>query len=775
MARFLVARGDYMAALSEYERAEKKSPGDERALCGIALVHLMENRLSEAAEYMNKILKARPGAAYPFGILGAIADELRNPDDAKVLYDAAMLADPSEAAAYVRKAQILLGEGLEKECADLIRECAKVANPRTDTPMATERLNYIFESVKAGRAPMIRAADSVAFVPGMGDLLDRAVGDEIPRFRISLEDVKLGGTKEKADAIKILSEALEARPDAGPLCVLGELLHDIGRTSDAIDCYERAMKQSPGDMMHYVYKLGVLQDVGDSAGAAKCLDEALEAAPKDEPNAQLQKMLRLRRDTPDKNQSSFGAEGMSSAVRWHVARRKRFPPQAGGSMLRAAKPARDPGRTKGRTAERGGASAAFARKASLQMRKRTDEHSDKPAKPRRAERSPAKASFAQDPDAALTRAAAMFADDEPDEALREYEQAKKQSPLDERVLCGMALAHMWRGNRDKIADCVKQLLAVRPGAGYPHGITGIFVDELGSHDFAVRCYDLMIAADPGEVSAYVRKAMILRRKGMEKECADAIKECLAARWSGRESPKEKRRLREMGENVAKGERIAFKTHDSGTFLPGMWEMLDLAFGPDRASSEAPDGKLDFEGIRLAGEGDFQAGMEWAEHAFGGGPESALTWSTKGMLLAEDGRVDEAVSCYERAAELDPGGTLPYSCKANLLADEGNLKGARECIREALSYAPPNPACASLQEELAGVLKLMDSGGEWPQVRSSQVMAGRIRWAAGRRSKSPGGRGSSRRRAAGAGSIFPPGLAGGAGRRKSGRLRAGRRR
>ena len=767
-ARFLIAGGDYMAAMRQYEMAEKQSPGDERVLCGVALVHLMENRLGEAAECMTKILEARPDAPYPCGIIGAIASENHSAGDAKIMYDAMMLADPSEAAAYVRKAQILLGEGLEKESADVIRECAKISDPRTDTPMEAERLSRILESVKAGRAPALRAIDSVAFVPGLSALLDRAIGDWLPRLRISLEEVKLGGAKERADAVKILSGALEARPDPGALCVLGELLHDLERTSDSVACYERAMKQSPGDMMHYVYKIGVLQEAGDDAGAAECLDEALKTTPKDEPNAELQKMLRLRRDVPGKNPSSFSAEGMASAVKWHVARRRRFPPQAGSPAPRAAELARDPGR-KGKTVERGGADAAFARKAFLRMRKQIDErHSGKPAKSRRA-KSP-EVPFEQDPDAALARAAAMFADDEPDEAMREYEKAEKQSPLDERVLCGMALAHMWRGNRDKIAEYVKQLRAVRPGAGYPHGITGIFMDELGSQDFALRCYDLMIAADPGEVSAYVRKAMILRRKGMEKECSDTIKECLDARWSGRESPKEKRRLREMGENAAKGERIAFKTHDSGTFLPGLWEMLDLAFGPDRISPDGPDGKSDFEGIRLAGKGDLQAGLEWAEHAYGGGPQSALTWSTKGMLLAEDGRVDEAVACYERAAELDPGGTLPYSCKANLLADEGNLKGARECIREALSYAPPNPACAGLQEELAGVLKALESGGEWPQVRSSQVVMGRIRWAAGRRSKKPGGRG--RRRAGGTESLFP---AGGAERRKSGRLRAGRRR
>ena len=367
----------------------------------------------------------------------------------------------------------------------------------------------------------------------------------------------------------------------------------------------------------------------------------------------------------------------------------------------------------------------------------------------------------QDADAALARAAEMLAAGKPSKAAREYAKAEKQSPLDERALCGMALMCMWRSSQHKLKEYAEKLRAARPGAAYPHGLLGMNWEEWGVRDAALECYDRVLAADPGEVSAYVRKAIIFHYEGMEKECAETIQECLDASWSGRESPKERRRLREMGRSIKKNGRVAFKALDSAMFFPGLWEMLDVVLGPDRGSPGAPDAELDFEGIRLAGEGDLQGCLEWIERAIKSRPRSAIPWCMKGALLAEDGRAGEAVTCYERAAEIDPDEATAYSGKAALLADEGDRDGAIACIGEELSGWLLDDRSDGTHKDLARAYWNMRSDGRWPPARSLRAAYGLMRWAAGRRAKaqsSPGGR-----RAGGAGPLFPPGLVDGAAR------------
>ena len=380
----------------------------------------------------------------------------------------------------------------------------------------------------------------------------------------------------------------------------------------------------------------------------------------------------------------------------------------------------------------------------------------------------------QDADAALARAAEMLAAGKPSKAAREYAKAEKQSPLDERALCGMALMCMWRSSQHKLKEYAEKLRAARPGAAYPHGLLGMNWEEWGVRDAALECYDRVLAADPGEVSAYVRKAIIFHYEGMEKECAETIQECLDASWSGRESPKERRRLREMGRSIKKNGRVAFKVHDGETFFPGLWEMLDMAFGPDQETG-APDAKLDFEGIRLAGKGDMRGCLERAERAIKDRPHSTTPWCMKATLLVEDGRIDEAMACYERAGEIDSDAMEVYFGKAALLVDEGNTKGALKYIGKALYYELEDDKGYEMQKDLAYVHGELENGFDWPQLRGLRAVSDMIRWAAGRRAKSAGKKRSpAGRRAGGAEPLFPPGLADGE-QREAGKQRAGRRR
>ena len=751
----LVADDRYEEALREYQAISKTSPNNERALCGMALVHLAEGRFDDAAECLKEIREARPEAAYPYGIIGALAAEINNHDDAMALYDLAISADPSEAATYVRKAQILFDEGLEKECADVIRGCAKVANLYADTPMAADRLNAMFESVNAGQRPAMRISDSAVFIPGLSALLDRAVGYLMRGpDRADFDAVRLGGMDEKAEALETLGEGITARHDPGAFCMMGEFFHDMGRTSDSLSCYQRAIEQSPGDMLYYGYKLVVLQDSGDRAGIAECLDEALKATPKDEQNAEAQQRMRRWRDMRDGGQKgNFIVDGIESSIKRHVARRKRAPPPARVAASRTAKPGRGSIRSPTKIIDMLDGGTAGGR-ADSRPRGRAGAPS---AGRSRSKRRESAVSGIENVEVLLARAAKMIADGKPRKAMDEYRKAEKQSPRDERVLCGMTLVYVWRGQYGRMFECAEKLLAVRPGAAYAHGIFGMYYDEWGAPDGALKRYDEMLEADPGEASAYARKALDLHYMGREKESSQTIRECLGVAWSGRESPREKRRLREMGRSLEKNGRVAFKAHDSVTFFPGLWEMLDIAFGPDPASSG--EREPDFEGVRLVGKGDLRECMEWVERTIEARPRSAMPWCIKGLLLVEDGRAAEAITCYERAAEIDPGEMAAYSGKAILLADEGDLKGALECIEAATSREPPNDRCADMQEDLKYVYGRLLEEGEWPQTKSSQAIGDIVQWAAGRRAKALGERASRGGRAGEP--LFPPGLVDGA--------------
>ena len=345
-----------------------------------------------------------------------------------------------------------------------------------------------------------------------------------------------------------------------------------------------------------------------------------------------------------------------------------------------------------------------------------------------------------------------------DGAMRTYEKIAEASPRDERALCGMALVAMVRVQKDYVLTNMELALSVRPDAAYPHGIVGMVLHSDGRLDEALASYGRMLSADSGEASAYVRKAQILRSQGKEQECAEAIKSCLDAPLSGRESPKEKRRLREMGRRVASGEPPVFRFEDDGTFLPGLWEMLDVLFGPD---SPGQKGEFDFDGVTLAGRGDYAECMASLDEIIATSQDSAA-WCMKGMLLSGEGSIDEALACYDRAVEAEPGEMLAYSNKAELLADRGDLDGARECLRTALDAKPSNQGAARLQYGLQAMCEYIERHGRHPGVDSIS-RAGEVgRWAAWRRAGMPEGTRHGQR--------FAPGS-----REPRRRLRGGRRR
>ena len=356
-------------------------------------------------------------------------------------------------------------------------------------------------------------------------------------------------------------------------------------------------------------------------------------------------------------------------------------------------------------------------------------------------------------------------------AMGEYERLERRSPGDERALCGKALVFISRYDLDGALRCMARVVSGRPDAGYAHGMAGAILHELDRGEQALECCEAMLYFDPGEISAYVKKAQILSGMGREKECRDAIDECLGAAWSGRESPKEVRRLRLMkGRMDGGGPEFAYA--DGETFVPGMWELLDAALGPGGwGDGDEPD----LEGAVRAGIADFEACMECLDGLAGRFPGAVAPLCMKGMLLSGEDRADEAAACYDAAIRISPGEMLAYSSKCDLLADAGDLAGVVECLGEAAGAEPADAENARMQEEMRDLLGSLERGGQYPDSEPFAGMAATAKWMAGRRSGLDAaamanaalelirGAAGAREGAPPGGSRFPPGLIGGPGR------------
>ena len=330
--------------------------------------------------------------------------------------------------------------------------------------------------------------------------------------------------------------------------------------------------------------------------------------------------------------------------------------------------------------------------------------------------------------------ALMIADGNLDEALRECQMLENEFPRNEQALCGKALVHMCRGQLDEALKCVYGVLGLRPDVAYPYGIAGMIMEDRERFYEALCCYERMLSMSPGEASAYIRKAQLFRVIDREQECQKAVKECLAARLSGRESPKEKRRLREMRSALTAGVPARLEAGDNGTFLPGLWEMIDVALGPDPGwTVSGPYGEPDFNGASLSGRGDLKKYITITDDYIKRHPYASDGWCTKGSLLIEDGRPSEALTCYDHSIKIDPGETLAYSCKAELLVNAGDENGALECLRIGIGVKPNDQSCADLQEHMREVFKHVEGGEPWPNVQSFSVMPNLIMWAARRHS------------------------------------------
>lgn len=312
----------YYEALREYLAVFEAASDDERGYCGIALSLIMLDKQIDVMTVMGMAIANRLDAGWPHGVLGAIMQEQNSPDQAVECYDRMIRFDPSDASAYVRKAQILLEKGREKECTETVAECARVARLDKEPPRAVERLRELFDDIDAGRLPKFESKDEGVFMPGLRDLLDRAIGNDIPYWGSNTYATSLAGSDERARAVDRANKMIRLQPDSAEnWCEKGVLLAEGGLADQARVCYERAIDMRPGMMVPYAEKATLFQDAGDLAGMKECLRAAIEAKPDDAINAEMQKGLRAWFNAMDRSANKLRSVHNAEAVRKHIARR----------------------------------------------------------------------------------------------------------------------------------------------------------------------------------------------------------------------------------------------------------------------------------------------------------------------------------------------------------------------------------------------------------------------------------------------------------------------
>ena len=325
-ANALAAKGDPAGALPLYEEAVRKNPGDERGHCGAVLALLRMKQGGKAAEWAEKLIGLRPGAAYPRGVMGTAMEMSGRPGEALACYAGMLRISPGDVPALFRTGKLLIESGRAEDGLGCFKRALE-AEPSDEAAAGLQRqmrasVDRVLGAGGGAKAPpgRRRGADG-ADMPGMARLAEILFGPGGPRGGGAPEAVEragrladmgkldealgaidgaIAGRPDLADAHSLkasilvrmgryreaderMGEVLRLRPGgAEDLCTKGMLLEKLGRATEAIACYERAIEAEPGETMARYLKCGALAHAGDALGLAECYREALSSEPRDE-------------------------------------------------------------------------------------------------------------------------------------------------------------------------------------------------------------------------------------------------------------------------------------------------------------------------------------------------------------------------------------------------------------------------------------------------------------------------------------------------------------
>lgn len=336
----------FSASDSKYSAAAAAAPRDERGRCGLALAHMDMGRPGWVIDDMEAVLRARPGAAYPHGVIGMAMQEAGRWREALASYESMISADPSEASARAKKAQLLLVLGERGAATEAAADLAGTPLSGREYPREAARLRAVSADASVGRPPRFRSDDDAFILPGLRELLDMAVGPEVPGCP-DLDGIIAAGATDLGAAAARADRELAARPGSvEALLAKGAVMADAGEAAGAAACYDAALGIEPGNMRAHSAKAVAIHDGGDLEGALECLGSACRARPTGRNSAHTRKILRAWRDRLAAGrpaQPPFGPFMNALAVgRWTATRRLGLGPAGREQWEEAARSPRQP-------------------------------------------------------------------------------------------------------------------------------------------------------------------------------------------------------------------------------------------------------------------------------------------------------------------------------------------------------------------------------------------------------------------------------------------------
>ena len=348
-ANDLAVEGKDKEAAGLYGEAARKNPGDARAHCGLAALHLRSKRHGEAAECAKVLIRLRPSAAWPHGILGVALSLSGDKPGALACYEKMAELDPDDMMARFNAIMVMVELGKTGRAR---RAMKKFRAARPSRPSAEAERRIALFVLREGR---IRGESSAALMPGVAQLhsvlfsQDRRAGDPDgePGRLLELAGAakELGMRQEASDmidaalaldpdfagahsaraadlakadrdseALRSADAALREKPGSVPdLVVKGMLLARAGRLGEASACYDRAISLEPGEMIAYHLKCRLFQISKDAEGLAGWYRAALAAEPSDGYRRQVQDRMRaecaeLERLTEARGSAKLGLE-----------------------------------------------------------------------------------------------------------------------------------------------------------------------------------------------------------------------------------------------------------------------------------------------------------------------------------------------------------------------------------------------------------------------------------------------------------------------------------
>jgi tetratricopeptide (TPR) repeat protein len=266
LAEMCRRKGTYADAEQAGRRAVALDPTLVAGWNNLGIILQEAGKLEESTACLERVVNLQPGNAEGHNNLGNTLKRLGRLDQARQRYEAALALAPNYAEAWSNLANLLNDLGQPDQALSLARRAIE-ANPR----LVDAYINAAAIEVGRNRyGDALRWTDALlAFAPmHPGGMVLRATALKY----LERLDEALGAAQLAVSGAPESSEALHA---------LGQVLQAMGKTDDALEAYERAMKASGFAAEKAVINRGVaLMERGDKADARAEMDRAVTLHPR---------------------------------------------------------------------------------------------------------------------------------------------------------------------------------------------------------------------------------------------------------------------------------------------------------------------------------------------------------------------------------------------------------------------------------------------------------------------------------------------------------------